>query len=85
MFIEEWGIENKILTFTSENSSCNESVVDHLKEHSYLMNLLVCDGKFFHVHYRNQILNLTVKAGLDKVDETIEKVREGSKHMKYSK
>ncbi|KAM3231992.1 hypothetical protein P3L10_017351 [Capsicum annuum] len=63
---------------------CNKGVVDHLKSHLSLMHSLVCDGKLFHIRCGNHILNLIVKAGLEKADEAIEKVREGVKHIKHS-
>ncbi|KAM3320331.1 zinc finger BED domain-containing protein DAYSLEEPER-like [Capsicum chacoense] len=83
-FIKEWGIEKKIFTLTLDNASCNKGVVDHLKSHLSLMHSLVCDGKLFHIRCGNHILNLIVKAGLEKADEAIEKVREGVKHIKHS-
>lgn len=49
------------------------------------MQALVYDGKFFHIRCRNHILNLIVKAGLEKVDATIVKIRDGIKHIKHSK
>ncbi|KAM3374172.1 hypothetical protein P3S68_012886 [Capsicum galapagoense] len=63
---------------------CNKGVVDHLKSHLSLMHSLVCDGKLFHIRCGIHILNLIVKAGLEKADEAIEKVREGVKHIKHS-
>lgn len=59
-------------------------MVDILKEHLSLRRSLVCDGKFFHVRCGNHILNLIVKAGLEKADASIVKIREGVKHIKHS-
>lgn len=82
--IKEWGIKMKIFTLTLDNASCNNGVIDHLQDHLSLMRSLVCDGKFFHIRCGNRILNLIVKAGLEKADDAIEKVREGVKHIKNS-
>ena len=83
-FIKEWGIEKNILTLTLENASCNNGIVDHLKDHLSLMCSKVCDGKFFHIRCCNHILNLIVKVGLEKIGVAIEKVRECVKHIKNS-
>lgn len=68
-----------------DNATCNKGVVANLKEHLSLMQALVCDGKFFYVHCGNHILNLIVKAGLEKADAAIVKIREGVKNIKHSK
>lgn len=83
-FLKEWGIEKKIFTLTLDNATCNNGVVDVLKNHLSLMRSLVCEGKFLHVRCGNHILNLIVKAGLEKVDAAIGKIREGVKYIKNS-
>ncbi|KAF3648590.1 hypothetical protein FXO38_18112 [Capsicum annuum] len=83
-FLKEWGIEKKFFTLTSVNATSNNGVVDNLKNHLSLMRSLVCEGKFLHVRCGNHILNLIVKAGLEKVDAAIGKIREGIKYIKNS-
>ncbi|KAM3358357.1 hypothetical protein P3S68_021288 [Capsicum galapagoense] len=83
-FLKEWGIEKKFFTLTSVNATSNNGVVDNLKNHLSLMCSLVCEGKFLHVRCGNHILNLIVKAGLEKVDAAIGKILEGIKYIKNS-
>ncbi|PHT78535.1 hypothetical protein T459_16587 [Capsicum annuum] len=58
--------------------------MDNLKNHLSLMRSLVCEGKFLYVRCGNHILNLIVKAGLEKADAAIGKIREGIKYIKNS-
>lgn len=67
-----------------DNATCNKGVVANLKEHLSFMQALVCDGKFFHVCCGNHILNLIVKAGLEKANAAVVKIRYGAKHIKHS-
>ncbi|KAM3376037.1 hypothetical protein P3S68_014751 [Capsicum galapagoense] len=83
-FLKEWGIEKKIFNLTLDNATFNNSVVDNLKNHLSLMRSLVCEGKFPYVRCGNHILNLIVKAGLEKADAAIGKIREGIKYIKNS-
>jgi len=83
-FIKEWGMAKKIFSLTLDNATCNKGVVANLKEHLSLMQAIVYDEMFFHVRCGNHILNLTMKAGLEKADAAIVKIREGVKHIKHS-
>lgn len=48
VFLEEWGIEQKIFSLTLDNASSNDKMQDYLKERLLHTNGLVSGGEFFH-------------------------------------
>ncbi|GJZ46260.1 zinc finger BED domain-containing protein RICESLEEPER 2-like protein, partial [Tanacetum coccineum] len=52
----------------------NDGLVETLRSHLRLNNMLVCDGKFIHVRCGEHVLNLSiVQAGLKVIERSIEK------------
>ncbi|KAF7152618.1 hypothetical protein RHSIM_Rhsim01G0147200 [Rhododendron simsii] len=80
----KWGIENKLFSFTLDNASANDVLVDLLKNHLNLNNALVDEGSCFHVRCCAHILNLVVQMGLKEIDVVVDKIRECVKYMKGS-
>lgn len=60
-FLTDWGIEKKIFTITLDNARYNDGLVDSLKSHFCLNNVLLCDGDFMHVRCGAHILNPIVQ------------------------
>ncbi|KAF7143531.1 hypothetical protein RHSIM_Rhsim05G0098200 [Rhododendron simsii] len=54
----KWGIENKLFSFTLDNASANDVLVDLLKNHLNLNSALVDEGSCFHIRCCAHILNL---------------------------
>ncbi|KAG5562769.1 hypothetical protein RHGRI_005483 [Rhododendron griersonianum] len=79
----KWGIENKLFSFTLDNASANDVLVDLLKNHLNLNSALVDKGSCFHNCCYVHILNLVVQVGLKEID-VVDKIRECVKNMKGS-
>ena len=47
VFLEEWGIEQKIFSLTLDDASSNDKMQDYLKERLLHTNGLVSGGEFF--------------------------------------
>jgi len=82
--IGEWGIENKLFSITLDNASAMDSFVEKLKIKLNSRDLLLMDGRFFHVRCRAHILNLIVQDGLKEIDPSVAKIRECIKYIKGS-
>ncbi|GKB28876.1 zinc finger BED domain-containing protein RICESLEEPER 2-like protein [Tanacetum coccineum] len=72
--LKYWGIKDKVFTITLDNAKYNDGLVETLRSHLRLNNVLVCDGKFIHVRCGAHVLNLIVEAGLKVIEGSIEKV-----------
>ena len=83
-FLKEWGIEKKNFTITLDNAKYNDGLIDLLKNHLSLTNVLICDGEFLHVRCGAHILNLIVQAGLKMIDGSVYKIRESVKYVRGS-
>ncbi|KAI3694988.1 hypothetical protein L1987_77975 [Smallanthus sonchifolius] len=83
-FLVDWGIEKKIFTMTLDNARYNDILVDRLRSHLLLNDVLVCDGDYTHVRCSAHVLNLIVQAGLKVIEGAIEKVRESVKYVRGS-
>ena len=84
VFLEEWGIEQKIFSLTLDDASSNDKMQDYLKERLLHTNGLVSGGEFFHIRCCAHILNLIVQEGLKVVGPAINKIRESIKYVKGS-
>ncbi|XP_058181153.1 zinc finger BED domain-containing protein RICESLEEPER 2-like [Rhododendron vialii] len=80
----KWGIVNKLFSFTLDNASANDVLVDLLKNHLNLNSALVDEGSCFHSRCCAHILNLVVQMGLKEIDVVVDKIRECVKYMKGS-
>ncbi|PWA45921.1 zinc finger, BED-type [Artemisia annua] len=83
-FLADWGIDKKVFTVTLDNAKYNDGLVETVKSHLRLNNVLVCDGKFLHVRCGAHVLNLIVQAGLKVIEGSIEKVRDSVKYVRGS-
>lgn len=68
--LREWDIEDKIMTFSVDNASSNDSALSILKNHITVIEKLSFGGKLFHVRYCAHILNLMVQDGLSEIKES---------------
>ncbi|XP_019199709.1 PREDICTED: zinc finger BED domain-containing protein RICESLEEPER 1-like [Ipomoea nil] len=82
--LADWEIESKLFVVTLDNASANDTFVDYLQLHLNARNVLLDDGKYFHLRYCAHILNLIVQEGLKEVDNDVKKVRESVKYVKGS-
>ncbi|GJR77892.1 zinc finger BED domain-containing protein RICESLEEPER 2-like protein [Tanacetum coccineum] len=83
-FFSDWGIDKKVFTLTLDNAKYNDGLVESLKDHLRLNNVLLCDGKFLHVRCGAHVLNLIVQSGLKVIEKSIEKVRDSVKYVRGS-
>ncbi|CAA7042097.1 unnamed protein product [Microthlaspi erraticum] len=82
--LKEWGLEQKVFSFTLDNATSNTSMLGILKNRLTLANRLPCDGKFLHVRCSAHILNLIVKEGLLLIGDLLENIRNSVKFVKAS-
>ncbi|KAL6559716.1 hypothetical protein OROGR_004833 [Orobanche gracilis] len=61
----QWKITHKIFSFTVDNASYNDTMIDSLRSHFMRKKYLVYDGDFFHLRCSAHIINLIVQAGLN--------------------
>ena len=73
VFLEEWGIEQKIFSLTLDDASSNDKMQDYLKERLLHTNGFVSGGEFFHIWCCAHILNLSVQEGLKVVGPAVKK------------
>ena len=73
VFLNDWGIENKIFSITLDNAFANDVLQKTLKSQLVLQKGLVCDGEHFHVCCCAHILNLIVQEGLKVAEHALEK------------
>ncbi|WCJ20036.1 Zinc finger BED domain-containing protein RICESLEEPER 2 [Euphorbia peplus] len=71
----EWNIERKVSTFTLDNCSTNDKLVNLILKKVPSKNFLL-GGKLMHMRCCAHILNLIVKEGLTIIDSAIEKVHQ---------
>uniref|UniRef100_A0A0R0E764 HAT C-terminal dimerisation domain-containing protein n=1 Tax=Glycine max TaxID=3847 RepID=A0A0R0E764_SOYBN len=84
VFLNDWGIENKIFSITLDNAFANDVLQKTLKSQLVLQKGLVCDGEHFHVRCCAHILNLIVQEALKVVEHALEKIRDSIKYVKAS-
>uniref|UniRef100_A0A1J3J3A9 Zinc finger BED domain-containing protein RICESLEEPER 2 n=1 Tax=Noccaea caerulescens TaxID=107243 RepID=A0A1J3J3A9_NOCCA len=83
--LKEWGLEQKVFSFTLDNATSNTSMLGILKNRLQLANKLPCDGKFLHVRCSAHILNLIVKEGLLLIGGLLESIRNSVKFVKATR
>lgn len=82
--LDDWGIRDKIFSFTLDNASSNDKMQDYMRETLRKEGALLYQGASFHVRCAAHVLNLIVKDGLKVIDPIIYKVRESVKYVKWS-
>lgn len=71
--ILEWELEDRVLTFTLDNASTNDSVVTRLKG-NYGERMLL-NGSYIHIRCCAHILNILVQDGLKVMQNAIDNIR----------
>lgn len=74
-FLVQWSLERKVLTFTVDNATYNDTMLCKLRGRLYEKGPLVGDGAFLHIRCCTHIVNLIVKAGLDCIKSILDKIR----------
>ena len=84
--LKEWGLENKVFSFTLDNATSNTSMQKILTHRLQMVagNRLPCNGKFLHVRCCAHILNLIVKEGIELANSLLENIRESVRFVKAS-
>ena len=82
--LNEWGVLDKIGTFTVDNAKSNDVALRNLKQTFSVRKKLSIEGKIFHARCSAHILNLCVKDGLEPVIEIVDKIRDGVKYVAAS-
>ncbi|XP_074298208.1 zinc finger BED domain-containing protein RICESLEEPER 2-like [Silene latifolia] len=73
-----------VFSFTVDNASYNDSMINSLRAHFMRKNVLLCNGDFFHMRCFAHIINLVVQVGLNLIDSVVAKIRSVVKHLNYS-
>jgi hypothetical protein len=79
----EWGI-SIIFTVKVDNASANDTAIEYLKRKNRDKVNVILDNEFMHMRCCAHILNLIVTNGLKEVSDSIVKVWNAVKHVKYS-
>jgi len=75
LFLQQWNLEQKLLTITTDNASYTVPMVNHIKRHVLGKSSLVGGGSFFHIRCCAHIVNLIVQAGLNSLASILTCVR----------
>lgn len=75
MFLNQWKLDDKILSVTVDNASYNNTMINHLKTRLTMRGMLVCGGYFFHIKCCAHIINLIVQSGLEKIESILDSIR----------
>ncbi|XP_023731712.3 putative AC transposase [Lactuca sativa] len=78
--IQGWGIKN-VMTCTVDNASSNDKAIEFLK--NKLPNLYN-EGKHFHVRCMAHIINLIVRDGMNKNDESVKCLQDVVRYIRKS-
>ncbi|KAJ7971415.1 zinc finger BED domain-containing protein RICESLEEPER 2-like [Quillaja saponaria] len=70
-----WNIVKKISTVTLDNCSTNDAMIDVLLE-KLDSSSLILSSRLIHMRCASHVLNLVVKAGLQLVKSSVDKIRE---------
>ncbi|ONI12896.1 hypothetical protein PRUPE_4G190100 [Prunus persica] len=79
----EWGID-KVLTVTVDNATSNDHAGTFLSKKVNNWNGSILKGENMHMKYCAHILNLIVKEGLEDFHESITRIRNVARYVKYS-
>nr|KAJ0198451.1 hypothetical protein LSAT_V11C700355780 [Lactuca sativa] len=78
--IQGWGIKN-VMTCTVDNASSNDKAIEFLK--NKLPNLYN-EGKHFHIRCMAHIINLIVRDGMNKNDESVKCLQDAVRYIRKS-
>ena len=82
--VKDYGIENKVFSWTLDNASMNDVSIKFLRDQLNIKSALMLDGKILHMRCCARIVNLIVQEELKVIDEVIVKIRENIKYIKGS-
>ncbi|XP_075670294.1 zinc finger BED domain-containing protein RICESLEEPER 2-like [Castanea sativa] len=83
MCLLDWGID-KILTITVDNAVSNSGLISFIQKKTKHRKATILGYKYLHLRCSAHILNLIVREGLTKMDETIVKVRKSVRYVRSS-
>ncbi|KNA20152.1 hypothetical protein SOVF_055050 [Spinacia oleracea] len=75
MFLNQWKLDDKILSITVDNASYNDVMVSTLKKRLVPKGGLLDGEALFHVRCCAHIINLIVQKGLSCISEILDKIR----------
>ncbi|KAF2294808.1 hypothetical protein GH714_019858 [Hevea brasiliensis] len=81
--MEEWGL-SKVMCFTVDNASSNDSAISQLKKRLVKKNAFVLGGDAFHMRCCAHIIQLVVRDGLDAMQGSIKRMRDVVKYIRSS-
>jgi hypothetical protein len=81
----ELEVDQKVMCITLDNALDDASVANSLKTSLVDNSRLLCDGELFQMHCCTDILNSVVKAGLELIDDVVDKIRHGIHYITYSR
>jgi hypothetical protein len=81
----ELEVDQKVMCITLDNALDDASVANSLKTTLVDKGKLLCDGALCQMHCCTDILNSVVKAGLELIDDVVDKIRHGIHYITYSR
>lgn len=81
----ELEVDQKVMCITLDNALDDASVANSLKTILVDKGKLLCDGELCQMHCCTDILNSVVKAGLELIDDVVDKIRHGIHYITYSR
>jgi hypothetical protein len=81
----EMEVDQKVMCITLDNALDDASVANSLKTILVQNGKLLCDGELYRMHCCTDILNSVVKAGLELIDDVVDKIRHGIHYITYSR
>ncbi|KAL5714847.1 hypothetical protein ACHQM5_016753 [Ranunculus cassubicifolius] len=81
----EWKVE-KIMCISVDNTSANKVAIDWLvgKMRNWPKSPLILEGKYIHVRCLTRVMNLVVKDGLARMDNSVASIRKAVKFVRSS-
>ncbi|CAN6456066.1 unnamed protein product [Victoria cruziana] len=80
----DWNIYHKLFSMTMVSSFLNDNVVSGIRVILSQKQMLMGNGKLFHVQCASHILSLIAQDALELINEIIHKIRESVKYVKCS-
>jgi hypothetical protein len=80
----DWKIENKLFSFTMDNTEVNTKMLSHLRKNLVDRNLIHHEGKLLHIQCAAHVLNLIVQDGLTSMKSVVDNIRESVKYITSS-
>nr|XP_025677812.1 zinc finger BED domain-containing protein RICESLEEPER 2-like [Arachis hypogaea] len=81
--LNNWNL-NRVFSVTVDNASSNDVAIKYLKQRLNSWNSIILNGEFIHMRCCAHIINLIVKEGLKKIDESVLRIRSAVKYVRSS-